>query len=78
MGPTSPPPTLCARFQVAKMVPRSWSENQCVSVRAQGGQPMPCAQPLANHRMNIMVTDPAKLGKARLTMPDSSRPVAMK
>ena len=69
---------MCARFQAANTVPRSWSENQWVSVRAQGGQPMPWAHPLANHRMNIIVTEPAKLGKTRLISPESSSPVAMK
>ena len=46
--PTPMPPTLCAVFQMAVFQPRSFVENQCTSTRPQGGQPMPCTQPLMN------------------------------
>ena len=43
---TSAPPTLCAMFQVETVSPRSFVLNQCTMVLPQGGQPMPCTQPL--------------------------------
>ena len=40
-GPTSPPPTLWATFQIDIFVPLSRVENQCTITRPLAGQPMP-------------------------------------
>ena len=53
-GPTKPPPTLCAVFQIETMLPRSLCDHQCTIVRPQGGQPMPWNQPFRNSRQNMM------------------------
>ena len=45
---------LCATFHTDIFTPRSLVENQCVITRPQGGQPIPCIQPLTNSRQNIM------------------------
>ena len=44
---------LCATFHTDIFTPRSLVQNQCVMARPQGGQPMPCIQPLTNSRQNI-------------------------
>lgn len=52
-GAIAAPPMLCATFHTDIFTPRSLVQNQCVMTRPQGGQPMPCIQPLTNSRQNI-------------------------
>src|SRR5574343_1241704 len=55
-GPTKPPPTLWAQFQIETIWPRSFCDHQCTIVRPHGGQPMPWNQPFRNSRQNMIET----------------------
>src|SRR5690606_21421978 len=80
-GPTKKPPTLCARFHIDIVVPRSLIENQCTTTRPHGGQPIPWNHPLRNRRMNMTSTEevakdenPMKI----IVSDDNTRPRAKK
>ena len=43
---SNPAPSECEIFHVANLTPCSRGANQCVKLLAQGGNPIPCTQPL--------------------------------
>jgi hypothetical protein len=57
IGPTRAPPTLWAQFQMDIFVPRSFTENQCVITRPQGGHPMPLNQPTRKFSTAMITMD---------------------
>src|SRR5690606_12726978 len=63
-GPTRPPPTLCATFQIDILVPLSFVENQCTITRPEAGHPIPWNHPLINSSTNIIVSEPVPKGKS--------------
>src|SRR4029079_12277833 len=70
-------PIECDVFQIPNIVGRSDGLNQWLSVRAHGGNPIPCPPPLSTQKTPIATTGELN-PNATLHAADSTSPSAMK